>query len=91
MPSNSWQACRMRRLYSSSVISGRQKPSHRPMWKFRQGRSEPMSLGNFRLQVGSRRADSTASIACRVSNRPPKGPKYRAPSLAARFVIVNRG
>ena len=31
LPSNSWQACWMRRLYSSAVMSGRQNPSHRPM------------------------------------------------------------
>ena len=81
----------MRRRYSSAGISTRQKPSHRPMWKFRQGRSAPTSRGNFRLQVGRRSAESTASRAWRVSNRPPKGPKYRAPSLAHLWVMVKRG
>ena len=81
----------MRPRYSSAVISGRQKPSHRPMWKVRQGRSAPISRGNLRLQVGRRRAESTASSAWRVSNRPPKGPKYRAPSFAHLWVMVKRG
>ena len=55
-PSNNWAACSIRRSYSASGISGRQNPSHRPMWKFRQGRSAPMSRGNCRRQVGRRKA-----------------------------------
>ena len=90
-PSSSCTACSIRRLYSSAVISGRQNPSHRPMWKFKQGRSAPMSRGNLRLQVGSRRATHTASRAWRVSNRPPNGPKYRAESLAILFTREKRG
>ena len=41
-----------------------------------------MSRGNFRVQVGSSRALLTVSIISFVTERPPKGPKYRAPSRA---------
>mgnify|MGYP004716513263 CR=1 FL=1 len=42
-----------------------------------------MSRGNCREQMGSFSAPHTASMARRVSRRPPKGPKYRAPSSSA--------
>ena len=91
LPESSAAACSMRAAYSSWDIVLRQKPSHRPMWKFRQGRWVSMSRGNWRLQVGSFRALQMASMAWRVSYRPPKGPKYRAPSLAWRLTMENRG
>ena len=37
LPSRICTAKSIRRLYSSQLISDRQKPSHRPMWWFKQG------------------------------------------------------
>ena len=50
-----------------------------------------MSRGKRREQVGSLRALHTVSIMSFVRLRPPKGPKYLAPSLTMRFASVKRG
>ena len=50
-----------------------------------------MSRGKRREQVGRRRALQTVSIMSLVWLRPPKGPKYFAPSFAVRLQSVKRG
>ena len=50
-----------------------------------------ISRGKRREQVGSLSALHTVSIISRVWLRPPKGPKYFAPSFAVRFASVKRG